>query len=75
METLREWLDRHPDVRSYCMKYGEDQKGGFGKKGWSAYGGKPEDFYVMDEEWSDSITGVFPTLIVTLKFFADEARK
>lgn len=73
MQTLDKWLEDHPDVRIYQTEYGEDQKGGFGKKGWTAYGGQPWQFYVMGVEWKKDFRGeLFPKIIVTIKLFWDE---
>ena len=35
--TLREFKEKHPEADIITV-WGEDTKGGFGKKGWTAYG-------------------------------------
>ena len=52
MITLEQWLNEHPGV-SWTAHYGEDQHGGFGKKGWSAYGAGNNAWglYVMGVNW------------------------
>ena len=74
MLTVREWLDANNWTDSYIQTYGEDQAGGFGREGWGAYGGTPDQFYVMGVIWHLFHTGapLTPELFVTIKLFADE---
>lgn len=45
--TLHDYKQLHPELSSYYAEYGEDILGGFGRKGWSAYG-NCDDMRVME---------------------------
>ena len=73
MQTVRKWLDEHPQYTCYQAEYFEDQKGGFGRKGSCPSGGRPEQLYVKSVEfWKDWKDEIVPRLYVTIKLFWDE---
>lgn len=68
--TVREWLEAH-DVTTYHAKWAADTVGGFGKRGWSAYGDVSR-CDVIRVEWGEN---EHPTLWVWHKSFGELPRE
>lgn len=56
--TVKEWKDRHQTC--YTAEWAADTPGGFGAKGWSAYGNCDECDIIREEV----APGGFPKLVI-----------